>query len=169
MHVYCIKSDVIVVDCRAHRCTTNRPSGEAFQKDLLQELAAHRDQSHCWWEEFPHSATNRIRKKSLLPVSRSCYRKDHSHSHANCEPHHESIWSSRSKGYLPGEHAEDTGVLGKVSQGQYDTTLCTPESLLNNLRQPKAVLKSLVVQKKIGLLAIDEAHLIQSEPSGMRK
>ena len=159
--------DVIVIDCRAQRCTTNRPSGEVFQKDLLQELAAQHDQSHCWWEEFPHSATNRIRKKSLLPVSRSCYRKDHGYSHGNCEPYHgsvQTIWSSRSKGYLPGEHAEDTGVLGK-----YDTILCTPESLLNNLRQPKAVLKSLVVQKKIGLLAIDEAHLIQSEPSGMRK
>ena len=61
-----------------------------------------------------------------------------------------------------GSMQKDTGVLGKVSQGQYDTILCTPESFFNNLGQPKAVFKSLVVQKEIGLLAIDEAHLIRS-------
>ena len=67
---------------------------------------------------------------------------------------------------------KDTRVLGMVSQDQNDTILCTPESFFNNLGQPKAVFKSLVVQKKIGLLAINEAHLIWSWRtfrSGMRK
>ena len=61
-----------------------------------------------------------------------------------------------------GSMQKDTGVLGRVSQGQYDIILCTPESFFNNLGQPKAVFKSLAVQRKIGLLAVDEAHLIWS-------
>ena len=59
-----------------------------------------------------------------------------------------------------GSMQKDAGVMGEVSQGQYDIILCTPESFFDKLGQPKAVFKSLGVQKKIGLLAVDEAHLI---------
>jgi len=61
-----------------------------------------------------------------------------------------------------GSMQKDPGIMGKVSQGQYDIVLSTPESFFDNLGQPKAVFKSLGVQKKIGLLAIDEAHLIRA-------
>ena len=67
----------------------------------------------------------------------------------------EMAWSSRSKGYLPGEHAERQWSFGEGLTGP--VRLCTPKSFFNNLGQPKAVFKSLVVQKKNGLLAIDEA------------
>ena len=53
---------------------------------------------------------------------------------------------------------KDAGVMGKVSQGQYDIILCTPESFFDKLGQSKAMFKSLGVQ--VGLLAVDEAHLI---------
>ena len=58
----------LLLHCRVQRCPTNRPFGEV----LFHGLAAHCNQSHCWWEEFPHSSANRIRK-SLC--SRIGYRK----------------------------------------------------------------------------------------------
>lgn len=76
--------------------------------------------------------------------------------------------SSSSESYLPGGHPERhwgfwEGVTD--SQGQYDIILCTPESFSNNLG---AAIGSLLKfegprWRLHGLLAIDEAHLIQSD------
>ena len=56
----------------------------------------------------------------------------------------------------------DRTVMGKIAQAQYDAFLSTPESFFDNLGQPKPVFKSLAVQCKLGLVAIDEAHLVRT-------
>lgn len=61
-----------------------------------------------------------------------------------------------------GSMQSDTGVMSKVAQGHFDIVLCTPESFFDKLSVPKPAFKGLAVQRKIGLLAINEAHLIRS-------
>lgn len=56
----------------------------------------------------------------------------------------------------------DTAVLSKIAQCEYDIVLSTPESFYDEVGEPKPVFKTLYVQKKIGLIAIDEAHLVHS-------
>ena len=61
-----------------------------------------------------------------------------------------------------GSMQNDAGVMSKVAQGHFDIVLCTPESFFDKLGVPKPAFKSLAVQRKIGLLAVDKAHLIRS-------
>lgn len=56
----------------------------------------------------------------------------------------------------------DKTVLSKIAQIEYDIVLCTPESFYDSVGEPKPVFKTLSIQHKIGLIAIDEAHLVKS-------
>ena len=53
-------------------------------------------------------------------------------------------------------------ILSKFAQNQVDVVLCTPESFYDSVGEPKPVFKTLGIQHKIGLIAIDEAHLVRS-------
>ena len=61
-----------------------------------------------------------------------------------------------------GTMQNDRTVMGKIAQAQYDVVLSTPESFFDKLGQPKPVFRSLAVQCKLGLVAIDEAHLVRT-------
>ena len=61
-----------------------------------------------------------------------------------------------------GTMQNDCTVMGKIAQAQYDVILSTPESFFDKLGQPKLVFKSLAVQCKLGLVAIDEVHLVRT-------
>ena len=63
---------------------------------------------------------------------------------------------------LIGTMQSDHTVMGKIAQAQYDLVLSTPESFFDKLGQPKPVFRSLAVQCKLGLVAIDEAHLVRT-------
>ena len=56
----------------------------------------------------------------------------------------------------------DKAVLSKIAQMEYDIVLCTPESFYDSVGEPKPVFKTLGIQHRIGLIAIDEAHLVKS-------
>ena len=49
----------------------------------------------------------------------------------------------------------------KIAQADYEIVLSTPERFYDEFGEPKSVFKTLCLQKKIGLIAIDEAHLIR--------
>ena len=61
-----------------------------------------------------------------------------------------------------GTMQSDHTVMGKIAQAQYDLVLSTPESFFDKLGQPKPVFRSLAVQCKLGLVAVDEAHLVRT-------
>lgn len=61
-----------------------------------------------------------------------------------------------------GTMQKDPTISGKIAQAQYDIVLSTPESFFDKLGQPKPVFRSLAVLRKIGLIAIDEAHLVRT-------
>ena len=56
----------------------------------------------------------------------------------------------------------DSSIHSKIAQADYEILLSTPESFYDEFGEPKSVFKTLCLQKKIGLIAIDEAHLIHS-------
>ena len=61
-----------------------------------------------------------------------------------------------------GSFQKDPLLMGKLAQAKYDIVLSTPESFFDKLGQPKSIFRSLAIQKKIGLVAIDEAHLVRT-------
>ena len=61
-----------------------------------------------------------------------------------------------------GTMQKDNSVMSRIAQAQFDIILTTPESFFDRVGEPKPVFKNLAVQKKIGLVAIDEAHLVRS-------
>ena len=61
-----------------------------------------------------------------------------------------------------GTMQKDNSVMNRIAQAQFDIILTTPESFFDRVGEPKPVFKNLAVQKKIGLVAIDEAHLVRS-------
>ena len=63
---------------------------------------------------------------------------------------------------VTGSFQKDPLVMGKLAQAKYDIVLSTPESFFNKFGQPKSIFRSLAIQKKIGLVAIDEAHLVRT-------
>lgn len=56
----------------------------------------------------------------------------------------------------------DRSIITKLAQDDYHIVFCTPESFYDNLGEPKPIFKSLAVQNRIGLIAIDEAHLLKA-------
>ena len=56
----------------------------------------------------------------------------------------------------------DKSILSRIAQMEYDLVLCTSESFYNSIGTPKPVFKTLALQRKISLIAIDEAHLVSS-------
>ncbi|XP_011407008.1 PREDICTED: putative ATP-dependent DNA helicase Q1 [Amphimedon queenslandica] len=56
----------------------------------------------------------------------------------------------------------DSSVHSKIAQSDYKIVLSTPESFYDKLVEPRPVFKTLCSQKKIRLIAIDEAHLTYS-------
>ena len=56
----------------------------------------------------------------------------------------------------------DSTVITKLAEDQYDILLRTPESLYDQNGEPKPVFKSLSNQRRIGLIAVDEAHLMKT-------
>ena len=56
----------------------------------------------------------------------------------------------------------DKSILSMIAQMEFDLVLCTPESFYDSVGTPKPVFKTLALQRRIGLIAIDEAHLVNS-------
>ena len=56
----------------------------------------------------------------------------------------------------------DRNIITKITQQDHHIIFCTPESFYDSLGEPKSIFKSLAVQNKIGLIAVDEAHLLKS-------
>jgi superfamily II DNA helicase RecQ len=57
----------------------------------------------------------------------------------------------------------DRSITSKIAQDYYhNIVFYTPESFYDNLGQPKPVFKTLAVQNRIGLIAVDEAHLLKA-------
>ena len=56
----------------------------------------------------------------------------------------------------------DHNIITKIAQDDYHIVFCTPESFYDNLGESKPIFKSLAVQNRIGLIAIDEAHLLKA-------
>ncbi len=61
-----------------------------------------------------------------------------------------------------GSVQKDSDVLSKIAEGHYDIVLTTPESFFDKVGNPKPVFLSLSAQGMVGLIAIDEAHLLLS-------
>lgn len=59
-----------------------------------------------------------------------------------------------------GSAQKDHETVARVQQGQYNLTLCTPESFLTSTGEVQPQFRSIVAQGKIGLVAIDETHLL---------
>jgi len=56
----------------------------------------------------------------------------------------------------------DKSILSRIAQMGFDLVLCTQESFYDSVGMPKPVFKTLALQCRIGLIAIDEAHLVNS-------
>lgn len=56
----------------------------------------------------------------------------------------------------------DKSILSRIAQMEYNLVLCTPESFYDSVGTPKPVFKTLALQRRIGLIAIDESHLVRS-------
>ena len=69
----------------------------------------------------------------------------------------ERLKPTRLRVTLLGSMQKDHSVMAKIGQGHYDIILTAPNSLFDT-----PVCPTLGVQNKIGLIAIDEAHLIQT-------
>ena len=61
-----------------------------------------------------------------------------------------------------GSVQKDPKVLSKIAEGHYDIVLTTPESFFDTVGKPKPVFQSMGAQGMIGLICLDEAHLLQS-------
>ena len=56
----------------------------------------------------------------------------------------------------------DRNIITKIAQDDFHIVFCTPGSFYDNLGEPKPVFKSLAAQNRIGLIGIDEAHLLKT-------
>ena len=74
----------------------------------------------------------------------------------------ESLTSTGLQATFLGSAQKNTTVTAKVAQGQFDIIFCTPEFFLQSSGEPKPLFRTLISQKRVGLLAVDEAHLICS-------
>ena len=74
----------------------------------------------------------------------------------------ESLTSTGLQATFLGSTQKNTKVTAKVAQGQFDIIFCTPEFFLQSSGEPKPLFRTLISQKRVGLLAVDEAHLICS-------
>ena len=59
-----------------------------------------------------------------------------------------------------GTSQRDTNIETKIKQGQFDLVCVTPEKFFDRSGNPSAFFRHLIDSWKIGLIAIDEAHLI---------
>ncbi len=55
----------------------------------------------------------------------------------------------------------DATTRYKIADGCFDLVFCTPESFLSS-SSPKPLCRSLFAHKKVGLIAVDEAHLVRT-------
>ena len=56
----------------------------------------------------------------------------------------------------------DTSMETKVLERRFDIIYCTPESFVNATGSLKPPFRSLLAQRMMGLIAIDEAHLVRT-------
>ena len=74
----------------------------------------------------------------------------------------ESLTSTGLQATFLGSAQKNTTVTGKVAQGQFDIIFCTPEFFLQSSGEPIPLFQTLISQKRVDLLAVDETHLISS-------
>ncbi len=70
--------------------------------------------------------------------------------------------SSSLKATFLGSAQTDPTTESQVAQGNFDIVFCTPESFLTSTGEPRPLFRSLAAQQRIGLIALDEAHLIRT-------
>ena len=112
------------------------------------------------------SEEHRGRKESLFSVSMCCNKEGHYSNYAYTvsliiDQHHSLQEHGFRVTYL-GSLQTDSSIHSKIAQADYEILLSTPESFYDEFGEPKSVFKTLCLQKKIGLIAIDEAHLNRS-------
>ena len=77
----------------------------------------------------------------------------------------DQVQNLRSRGltatYL-GSAQKDTTMEVKVSEGSFNIVYCTPESFLSTSGSLKPLFRNLIADKRVGLIAVDEAHLIRT-------
>ena len=61
-----------------------------------------------------------------------------------------------------GSSQSDKDVDVKIKQGMFQLVYCTPEKFFDHTGLPSNIFSHLIDMKRIGLIAIDEAHLINS-------
>lgn len=61
-----------------------------------------------------------------------------------------------------GSAQRDASMETKVQEGRFDIVYCTPESLLSAIGSLKPLFRSLLAQRMVGLIAVDEAHLVRT-------
>ena len=63
---------------------------------------------------------------------------------------------------LLGSAQKNSQTECQVAQNHYNLVYCTPESLMTATGEIQPLFQSLAAQGKIGMVAIDEAHLLYS-------
>ena len=61
-----------------------------------------------------------------------------------------------------GTAQKDKSVYGKILSGEYELVFVTPESFFDEDGTPKQLFRQLRWKQQIGLIAIDEAHLLSA-------
>ena len=74
----------------------------------------------------------------------------------------DQILSLHIRAVFMGSAQHDKTVVTRVSQGEYEMIFVTPESFFEDDGMPKHVFRQLLWNNQIGLIAIDEAHLLCS-------
>ncbi len=77
----------------------------------------------------------------------------------------DQVENLRSKGLRAtflGSAQRDSSTESNIIDGCFDLVYCTPETFLSASGTLKPLFRSLLVRKKVGLIAVDEAHLVPS-------
>ena len=73
-----------------------------------------------------------------------------------------SLSSKGIKATFLGTAQQDTQIPHKLLAGEYEIVFVTPESFFADNGQPRELFKQLNCKNRIGVIALDEAHLFSS-------
>ena len=95
----------------------------------------------------------------MLSILKHSYEKDDHCYHSNNQL---DVRSSCQWGTFLGSAQRDSCTESRVTDGHFYIVFCTPESFLTASGSTKPLFRSLIAQKEVGLIAVDEARLIRT-------